>query len=121
MTEYAPYAWLITHDAIADKDEPVGTNCNARGVVGPCNADPELVARLHIARVASKNNAGTDVQFFKISDDDGEHYYTGVRTGEADERFSEYGFEPLDDFGTPNAGATEIAYWERDSQSWELL
>jgi hypothetical protein len=39
---------------------------------------------------------------FKMFDDDGEWYYTGRIVGEYD------GYEPLDDFGDPNAGATQI-------------
>lgn len=41
---------------------------------------------------------------FKMFDDDGEWYYTGRIVGEYD------GFEPLEDFGMPNAGATNIEY-----------
>lgn len=41
---------------------------------------------------------------FKMFDDDGEWYYTGRIVGEYD------GFEPLEDFGIPNAGATNIEY-----------
>jgi len=39
---------------------------------------------------------------FRIYDDDGILYYSGKIWGDFD------GFEPLDDFGTPNAGCTEI-------------
>jgi len=39
---------------------------------------------------------------FSMYDDDGECYYEGMIYGEYD------GFEPLDDFGMPNAGCTGI-------------
>jgi hypothetical protein len=39
---------------------------------------------------------------FKMYDDDGEFYYGGYAKEEE--------FYPLDDFGMPNAGATEIKY-----------
>jgi len=39
---------------------------------------------------------------FQLLDDDGELYYTGTLFGDFE------GFEPLDDFGMPNAGCTEI-------------
>ena len=46
-------------------------------------------------------NESTKVNFNKLSDDD-ILYYTGYICGEYD------GFEPLDDFGMPNAGCTSI-------------
>lgn len=46
---------------------------------------------------------------FRIYDDDGELYYAGVY-GEGDNPGDEDQFAPLDEFGTPNAGATEIRY-----------
>lgn len=57
------------------------------GKVGPRNADESITA-----------NKGT----FKIYDDDGEPWYSGEIYGEYD------GFEPLDDYGTPNDGCTQI-------------
>ena len=39
---------------------------------------------------------------FKMYDDDGEHYYSGYAKEEE--------FYPIDDYGMPNAGATEIKY-----------
>ena len=45
---------------------------------------------------------GTDGKTFSMSDDDGECYYIGRIYGNYD------GFEPLDDFGMPNAGCTQI-------------
>ena len=83
----APYRWTITKDRIADEDAPEGTNCNAKGVVGPRNADVELA---------------TNPTRFSMYDDDGECYYEGMLYGDFG------GFEPLDDFGMPNAGCTGI-------------
>lgn len=50
---------------------------------------------------------------FRMLDDDGELYYEG----ESDSRFN---FAPLDDFGMPNAGCTEIR-WLTDHGAWEVL
>jgi hypothetical protein len=50
-----------------------------------------------------------------MMDDDGNIYYGGLIQG-ADYQ----GFEPLDDFGAPNAGATEIHYINADG-GWEQL
>jgi hypothetical protein len=41
---------------------------------------------------------------FRLLDDDGEVYYEG--------RMSELDFDPLDDYGMPNAGCTELQYRE---------
>ena len=79
--------WIITHDHIKDENDKVGD----AGTYGPgeTTLTPEEIEKF--GRV------------FKIYDDDGELYYTGKIIGGD-------GFEPLEDFGTPNAGATEIRY-----------
>lgn len=77
------YAWVITKDNIGG---------GAEGVIGPRGAT--LTAK-EIRR---------DGQMFQMFDADGEFYYAGYLTG----KYS--GFEPLDDYGEPNAGATEIRY-----------
>lgn len=51
---------------------------------------------------------------FQMFDDDGEHYYLGRIIGDYD------GFEPLDDFGMPNAGCTIIKY-KNDTGNWIQL
>ena len=88
------YAWIITNDLTATAGEPEGTNMNAKGMLGPRDCSDEQSAEL-------KGGAGKE---FEIYDDDGIHYYTGRIIGDYD------GFEPLDDFGTPNAGAVDIRY-----------
>lgn len=82
-----PYAWIITVDYL-DPEAP-----NDEGTAGPRDASEDLLDRLR------KGEGYT----FRIRDDDGELYYEG-RCSEIDH------FGPLDDFGTPNAGATEILY-----------
>jgi hypothetical protein len=83
----AGYRWIITRDHLAEPGTTQGTNQNAVGVVGPHDASEEI----------TDNEAE-----FKIFDSDGELYYTGKLFGEYE------GFEPLDDYGRPNAGASEI-------------
>jgi len=116
----APYAWLITYDHIADYDEPAGTNCNAIGMTGPRNINPVLETVLRTAaRIGRASWHGPeDVKWFRIFDDDGERYYSGVYVAVSDDPS---GFEPLDDFGTPNAGATEIQYYNPATEEWEVL
>jgi hypothetical protein len=82
------HGWLITKDHICN-----GTD---EGTLGPCDAT--LTAdeiRNHPKRV-----------HFKMYDDDGELYYEGYNV-ESDES-DDPGFEPLDHFGMPNAGCTEL-------------
>jgi len=58
-------------------------------------------------------------QQFQLSDADGQVYYEGV----ADLRYTdtEEGFEPLDNFGKPNDGCTDIAYWNSSTEEWDTL
>ena len=53
---------------------------------------------------------------FKIYDDDGELYYEGRSTNQSYEN----AFEPLD-WAMANAGATEIQYYNKDTNKWETL
>lgn len=107
------YAWIIDKDHMARRDAKPGTNSNAVGVLGPRDAPDDLEAKLQ----------GGEGEPFRMYDDDGNLYYEGriVRTGEEsdDLNASEEGFEPLDDFGTPNAGCTEIRY--RRGEAWVRL
>jgi len=52
---------------------------------------------------------------FRMKDDDGEVYYHGL----CDDSETEDAFEPLDDFGMPNAGCTSIEYFENGK--WSVL
>lgn len=78
------YAWTIDVDHLGGEDT----------VSGPRSISP---------RHESMLRAGSGARF-RMYDDDGELYYSGRIVGEY------IGFEPLDDYGTPNAGATEIRY-----------
>ena len=51
---------------------------------------------------------------FKIYDDDGELYLSGKSTDDSD-------FGPLDDFGMPSYGATEIRYKNKKTGRYETL
>lgn len=91
------YAWKITE---YNKDLFDDSNL----VSGPANITYKLQLELDA-------DHGTE---FKMYDDDGEWYYTGLIVGEFDKR------EPLDDFGLPNAGCTEIRY-KNDEGKWEAV
>lgn len=112
----ATYAWIVDVDHSPDVDAPEGTNLNAGGVMGPRNAPVILQARL-------KAGEGRP---WRIYDDDGELYYSGriLFKDEDDNKgcvvaLPEEAFGPLNDFGAPNAGATEIHY--QHDGVWEVL
>jgi hypothetical protein len=86
------YRWKIDRDYIEDGA--------ARGVEGPGGLDASI-------------DLSTGVRF-RMLDGDGEVYYGGVIAGDY------CGFEPLDDYGMPNAGATSIEYRD-DAGQWKEL
>ena len=51
---------------------------------------------------------------FRMLDDDGELYYRGLLVGDFG------GLEPLDDFGAPNSGCTELQIYTR-GKGWESI
>jgi hypothetical protein len=55
---------------------------------------------------------------FRMFDDDGVLYYEGYFVGD---HCTEDAFQPLDHFGTPNAGCTRIDYWNDFEKIWETL
>jgi hypothetical protein len=78
------YNWTITRDYIENGAET--------GLTGPRN----------------KSRHTANETAFKMYDDDGALYYAGKIWGDFD------GSEPLDDFGTPAAGCTEIKLRDSD-------
>lgn len=117
-------AFLITRDHLAEQEPAdevgaAGTNLNAVGVTGPRDATEAEVAQL---------KAGLG-RTFRMFDDDSELYYEG-RWIEGAERMERGLFgifmvesdelEPLDCFGTPNAGCTYIEYQNANGE-WEAI
>ena len=88
------YRWVID----IDHGEEGDPKYDATGTEGPSNPS---------------NSRENEAQF-RMFDDDGNLYYTGRIWGDYD------GFEPLDDFGMPNAGAVGIQY-RNDEGKWEYL
>ena len=84
------YQWKITKDHIADLSEPAPSNCNAVGMFGPRGYDGSMDSEM--------------TWKFQMFDDDGELYYEGVQTENAEDA-------PLYDFGLPNAGCTIIKHF----------
>ena len=77
------YIWHVTYDHLEDK---------VINIVGPYDADEKELVKC--------------TRVFRMFDDDGVLYYEGVMSDDCE------GFEPLDDFGMPNAGCTEIRLLE---------
>ncbi len=87
--------WTITEDKLADV---AGGDRAAVGTCGPREC----------TLTAAEIKAHTAAVLFKMYDDDGEHYYTGLCI--LPDGLTDEAFRPLDDFGTPNAGCTSIKY-----------
>jgi hypothetical protein len=90
------YAWTITKDNVTEPGDGLPSRVGWSGPSTATEAEVEL---------AKKGRA------FRMLDDDGEDYYHG-RIWTKDEPGSEDDFGPLDDLGRPDAGATEIQYYE---------
>jgi hypothetical protein len=93
------YAWIIDKDYLSIP----GDEYDDTGLIGPHNPSSEYLT-LEQSKVG---------QQFRLFDDDNVLCYQGRIIG----NYS--GFEPLDDYGTPNAGCTTIKY--RNGHAWEVL
>lgn len=91
------YGWII------DKDEIDGSGI---GTMGPRSISEDF----------QKGLLQGSGRKFRMYDDDGELYYEGRILTQADD---ETLFAPLDDYGTPNAGCTEIRYL--NGREWRTL
>jgi len=87
--------WIITKDHISDAHEP-----NEEGTMSPAfPISPSRSGRLDHQQEEIERLCPIK---FRMYDDDGNLYYEG--------RMSGYDFDPLDDFGMPNAGCTYLKY-----------
>jgi hypothetical protein len=87
------YGWVIVRDFVTDGES-----------VGVLSAGSPFTEK----EIRSKG------ELHRILDDDGELYYHVKILGDYT------GFEPLDQFAGPNAGATEVQYTSRDGE-WRPL
>ena len=96
------YAWVITRDHLEHTNERI---------IGPHNCtEAQREILMHPRTNADK------LTRFRIYDDDGELYFSGWFLGDSE---AEEAFGPLDDFGAPDSGATEIRYLR--GEEWETL
>lgn len=102
------YAWVITRDLFAEGEDEDSEIKSEVGTFGPSN--------MHQSVVDGVIRAGIS---FRLYDGDGEHMYTGkilhLQGPDACD------FQPLRDFGTPNAGCTEIRYRNPGTGKWEAI
>jgi hypothetical protein len=96
--------WIIDRDYISSGEDRVpskkGTNAFA---VGVCS-------RSWLKLTSEQRKKAT--ARFRMLDDDGNVYYGGRCTADVE-------FQPLDDFGMPNAGCTTIQF--RENGEWRTL
>lgn len=96
------YAWTITEDRI-NTDEVVPSRV---GTLGPGDA--------HDALCVAVQRSGRHRVRFRMYDDEGIYYYGGFLT--YDPELTEYlepSWQPVEDFGMPDAGCVRISYPDR--------
>lgn len=109
-------AWMIDKDLI-NTDIEVGTWGNQNGVC--------LMRGGKVKGTTHKNETvcpalDSDLSVkFRIKDDDGELYYEGRMTHALAD--SPDVLRPLDDFATPNAGATTLEIWSNVKNDWDIV
>lgn len=106
--------WVIDRDLLAEQNKKDGEQVpeapsyqNAVGLTGPrgCPEDTSVLT-----------------QRFRIKDDDGNVYYEGRMLPFTRHDEDSDGFEPLDQFGRGNAGATDLEYWQPGKGGgWKVL
>ena len=110
----ANYAWVITRSYIANSipfEDRYGSVSVPVDIAGPSGASDAILAK-----------AASDGVPFRMYDDDGILYYVGrCYSDEGTENgLGEEFFGPLEDYGGPGAGCTEIRY-RMPSGKWETL
>lgn len=119
MPKYASYAWVIDQDyidpftgddgATHEDGWEIPASPTTVDVAGPSDAHPEALARLRAGE-------GTP---FQLWDDDRILYYTGrwfedlTKVGFPDIEPCDWEPSPLEDYGTPNAGAVIMTINDR--------
>ena len=116
--------WVITKDLLTPPNSDIRpcTNENAVGMVGPRNA-PSIFAHdwnngstgpLMLANMIAGHRCASR---FRLRDADNILYYEGfILTGDDGRDLA-----PLDDFGMPNAGATDMEIQEVPGGPWKKV
>jgi len=101
--------WYITEDKLEKITADKGSFIICGG------ADPRWESEGWYKEDGTKTIVTPFAHKFRMLDDDGIVYYVGY----CEDGDSEEAFNPLDDYGMPNDGCTEIQYWENGK--WETL
>lgn len=107
-------AFIIDKDHLAAEDSILGSEYDCTGMVSAAFESDVIILR-------NDKNVGRK---FRMYDDDGILYYSGryLENPEENSDWIEWDeFQPLDSFGTPNAGAVRIDYYDSDTKTWETL
>jgi hypothetical protein len=96
--------WIIKKDHLG-MENVLGPKYNRVSVIGPRRIAPETRARL----------LKGEGQKFRMLDGDGQVYYEGLCIEGKDASGL---FAPLENFGTPDSGCTDIQYW---NGGWKSL
>lgn len=121
--ESHPYAWIITRDRDFELTHGEG-DVSSVGVSGPRNAPDDMLADLA---------AGKGVRFRLLDEGDidecsegepgavsqGHELYGVVYEGVLLDPEDEWPFGPLDDYGRPNYGCTDIQHFNPHTGKWE--
>lgn len=102
------YGWIVDVDRLAE--EPVLFDSRV-STTGPRSIPAGLKQHFQLGWFPLA------VVHWRCLDADGLVYYEGRYIGPGDERM----FGPLEDFATPNAGATSIEYLDQDTGRWVPL
>jgi hypothetical protein len=124
-----PYAWRITWDRSAElsgEDAEPGTNANAVGIEGPVTApdgDPDELGVPGRVRFRLLDEGDID----ECNYDNpkavrrGHELYGVVYEGVLWDPEGEWPFGPLDDYGRPNYGCTDIQHFNETTGQWEYI
>jgi len=128
----ANYAWRIGRDHLFNAAEDARW-WNGAGAEGPSDAPEDLLTLMRPGNIRASLESGL-IHQFRMLDDDGILYYSGYvaswetdpESGELrmltpDEMDERAAFGPLNDYGTPNAGAVEIQYKNAETGEWETM
>ncbi len=123
-----PYMWRITRDRSAEfEDVPAepGTNSNAVGIEGPSTApdvgDPDELGVPGRIRFRLLDEGDIDECNYDNPKavQRGHELYGVVYEGVMWDPEGEWPFGPLDDYGRPNYGCTDIQHFNEKTGKWE--
>ena len=113
-------AWKINYSYIEDDKEDIKTPVSVYGPGEGRRHGPFIFPTNAITKEQAEALDAGQGHRFRLFDDDGGLYYEGLCL-EGPEGEEEEAFGPLDDYGTPNAGAVRIEYYDKEKKAWGVL